>query len=347
MSLWGKNDNVTSGGTVTLDYASGIGTGAGTNFGNAGYAKTGDIIRFGYRGDGGTFYGDAVIKDITSTTAFSIGNTFGLSGDSGGGAAGGFAGTSFYISELPIYTVDDHSFSNKHDTVATYQHIGSNVGDITAEDETAIGQLNIAASYAGSVALSTTGFGEDAIVNGGNEIRITGLGVGYTATTHGSGIGSDTLYADFPGISEASSVYVTSGGAGQFVTITGTGATTVTIGSTISSVISSGDLLTFQGNQIISLESAVTAGIATGDSIQFKRKTGGYDRIIYGISTDTSQDFDGVSTKYRTSGGGWVGVTTYRDCDGNFRVKSEILVAIGGNSGIETGAYGIAYPTPK
>ena len=126
MSLWGKNDNVTSAGTVTLDYASGIGTGAGTNFGNAGYAKTGDIIRFGYRGDGGTFYGDAVIKDITSTTAFSIGNTFGLSGDSGGGAAGGFAGTSFYISELPIYTVDDHSFSNKHDTVATYQHIGSN-----------------------------------------------------------------------------------------------------------------------------------------------------------------------------------------------------------------------------
>ena len=111
--------------------------------------------------------------------------------------------------------------------------------------------------------------------------------------------------------------------------------------------VSSGDLLTFQGNQIISLESAVTAGIATGDSIQFKRKTGGYDRIIYGISTDTSQDFDGVSTKYRTSGGGWVGVTTYTDCDGNFRVKSEILVAIGGNSGIETGAYGIAYPTPK
>ena len=91
----------------------------------------------------------------------------------------------------------------------------------------------------------------------------------------------------------------------------------------------------------------LTAAIAEDDPIYFQRLQGGYDRIIYGISTDTSQDFDGVSTEYRTSGSGWVGVTTYVDCDGNFRVKSEILVAIGGNSGIETGAYGIAYPTPK
>ena len=36
-----------------------------------------------------------------------------------------------------------------------------------------------------------------------------------------------------------------------------------------SASISSGDLLTFQGNQIISLESAVTVGIATGDTLQF------------------------------------------------------------------------------
>ena len=84
------------------------------------------------------------------------------------------------------------------------------------------------------------------------------------------------------------------------------------------------------------MESGVTAGIATGDSIQFKRKQGGYDRQIYGISTNTSLTYDGVSTKYRTHGGGWVGVTTYNDCDGNFRVKSETLVAnstISGDAG--------------
>ncbi len=334
MALWGNDDNIQSPGTVSLDYDTGIVTATGANFGT--YGKAGDVIRFGYRGDEGDYFGDAVIISVSTAQTCSIANTYGLSGAA-------IAGTSYYISELPIYTVDDHTWSNKHDTVATYQHLGESV----AEDSTAVGQLNIAAPYLGQVALSTTGFGEDALVNGGNEIKITGLGVGYTATTHGSGIGSDTLYADFPGVAEASSVYVTSGGSGQFVTITGTGATTVTIGSTISSSISSGDLLTFKGNQIISLESAVTAGIATGDTIRFNRRQGGYDRQIYGISTDTAQTFDDSATKYRTSGSGWVGVTTYVDCDGNFRVKSEILVAIGGNSGIETGSNGIAYSTPQ
>ena len=335
MALWGNDDNIQSPGTVSLNYATGVVTATGANFGT--YGKPGDVIRFGFRGDEGDYFGDAVITSVSTAQTCSIANTYGLSG-------GAIAATSYYISELPIYTAGyDHTWSNKHDTVATYQHLG----DTTAEDSTAVGQLNIAAAYIGQVGLSTTGFGEDAIVNGGNEIKITGLGVGYTATTHASGIASDTLYADFPGIAEATSVYVTSGGSGQFVTITGTGATTVTIGSTLSTGVGSGDLLTFQGDQIISLESAVTAGIATGDTIQFKRKQGGYDRQIYGISTNTSLTYDDSSSAYRTQGSGWVGVTTYVDCDGNFRVKSEILVAMGGSAGIETGSNGIAYPTPQ
>ena len=117
--------------------------------------------------------------------------------------------------------------------------------------------------------------------------------------------------------------------------------------STISVAVAKDSRIMFSNQQLGSLASTISNAVRDNDHLYFQRKTGGYDRIIYGISTDTSQDFDGVSTKYRTSGGGWVGVTTYTDCDGNFRVKSEILVAIGGNSGIETGAYGIAYPTPK
>ena len=79
----------------------------------------------------------------------------------------------------------------------------------------------------------------------------------------------------------------------------------------------------------------------------YSEKNSGYDKIIYGISTNTSLTYDGVTTKYRTGGSGWVGVTTYVDCDGNFRVKSEILVAMGGDAGVTTGANGIAYPTNK
>ena len=64
MTLWGNNDNLTSAGTVSLDYTSGIGTGNGTAFGAVGTGVTGDIIRFGFRGAEGTYFGDAVIQDV-------------------------------------------------------------------------------------------------------------------------------------------------------------------------------------------------------------------------------------------------------------------------------------------
>mgnify|MGYP006246304041 CR=1 FL=1 len=66
MSLWGNNDNLFSGGTVSLNYDNKTVTGAGTTFGNVGAAKTGDVIRFGNRGGGAAaYFGDATIVDIT------------------------------------------------------------------------------------------------------------------------------------------------------------------------------------------------------------------------------------------------------------------------------------------
>jgi len=46
----------------------------------------------------------------------------------------------------------------------------------------------------------------------------------------------------------------------------------------------------------------------------------GVDRIETGVA---------ATTAYAVSHQGWVGVTTYIDCHGNLRVKSETLVAIG------------------
>ena len=93
--------------------------------------------------------------------------------------------------------------------------------------------------------------------------------------------------------------------------------------------------------------------IANGDELIFQRYKGGYDSNIYGISGATSQTFTAVpgtddsKGKFRTGGSGWVGVSTYTDCHGNLRVKSEVLVAMGGTSGvgIQTGTNGIEYPT--
>ena len=112
MSLWGNSDNVTSRGTVTLDYSTKIVTGnaggSGTQFGAVGSAKTGDVIRFGFVGSGGTYFGDAVIKSIASTTSLTIASTTGLSGAA-------IAATTFYVSQLPKYTVNNAKWSEKDD----------------------------------------------------------------------------------------------------------------------------------------------------------------------------------------------------------------------------------------
>ena len=102
MALWGNNDNVTSAGTVSLNYGTGVVTGAGTSFGTVGAGGTGDVIRFGDRF--GTYFGDAVIVGIASTTQVTIGSTAGLSGAA-------IASTSFTVTQCPKYTVLDSKYS--------------------------------------------------------------------------------------------------------------------------------------------------------------------------------------------------------------------------------------------
>jgi hypothetical protein len=68
---------------------------------------------------------------------------------------------------------------------------------------------------------------------------------------------------------------------------------------------------------------------------------------IFGVD-NTEQGVAGVTTvggkasAYKPAHAGWVGVTTYVDCHGNFRVKTETFVAMGrdsaGSGGITTDA---------
>jgi len=102
MALWGNNDAKGSGGTVSLDYDTLVVTGSGTTFGQVGAAATGDVIRFGSRT--GTYYGDAVIVGIASTTQISIASTSALNGAA-------ISGVQFDISELPKYTTFDSAYS--------------------------------------------------------------------------------------------------------------------------------------------------------------------------------------------------------------------------------------------
>ena len=239
---------------------------------------------------------------------------------------------------MPSYTVGDHTYSNKHDTVATYKQFNTAI----ASDFTEINEKNVGiVDGFDGLGITVGSAGQDALLNDGNNILIAAVGSGTVNTDAAvSPVGFSTVFVVAPpGIIADDGNFVTLavGGVSAPQLITGIGATTVSIGGTISAQVNAGSTLTFTGSNIISLASTVTAGIATGDTLTFNRLMGGYDRQIYGISTSSSGD-------YKVGHQGWVGVTTYTDMHGNFRVKSEVLVAM---SGIQTGANGISYPTPQ
>jgi hypothetical protein len=162
MALWGNNDAVGAGGLVSLNYSTGVVTGSGTTFGQVGAAATGDVIRFGSRVGTGTYFGDAVIVGIASTTQLTIGSTAGLSGAA-------IASTSFTVSQLPKYTVLDSSFSEANRASATFEPI-TYVG--TATTNAGIGTNIIPVG----VQTGPTGVDVgDAFISGGSNIVISSI----------------------------------------------------------------------------------------------------------------------------------------------------------------------------
>ena len=113
MALWGNNDNLNSSGTVAFNYSNNTVTGTSTRFGigatsGVGHteAQVGDVIRFG--DTSGTYFGDAVIKGITSTTVLSIASTAGLDGNA-------ISGVQYQISTLPKSSILDSSYGDRLD----------------------------------------------------------------------------------------------------------------------------------------------------------------------------------------------------------------------------------------
>ena len=125
MALWGNSDNVTSTGTVSLNYSTGVVTGSGTTFGTAGNGLVGDIIRFGERAS--TYYGDAVIVDIASPTSCTIGSTMGLSGAA-------IANTRFTVAQCPKSEVLDEHYSEKKTDFDSFVYGVSGIGVSVAND---------------------------------------------------------------------------------------------------------------------------------------------------------------------------------------------------------------------
>jgi len=110
MALWGNNNNIDNVGLITgFSYDTKIVFGAGTSFGETGSASVGDIISVGVRSDVGTYYGNVVIVSIAGTQECAIAHTDALvsEGVADLSAVTSAAGTSFYVSQLPKYTLWD------------------------------------------------------------------------------------------------------------------------------------------------------------------------------------------------------------------------------------------------
>ena len=141
------------------------------------------------------------------------------------------------------------------------------------------------------------------------------IGAGTTFGTAGYGqVGDVIRFGDMAG---------TYYGDAVIVSITGLGA--IFIGSTagLSNNLAVGLATSFEISQLP--KSSIV------DFSYSEKDNDGFDKKMVGVSTSGVENAQGSQW---ATGAGWVGVTTYNDCDGNLRVKKEIMVAM---SGISTG----------
>ena len=337
MALWGNNDNLNSSGTVALNYANKTVTGTGSSFGYAGAghteAQVGDVIRFGQKS--GTYFGDAVIVSIANTQSLTIGSTAGLDGAA-------ISGVQFEISELPKSSVLDQSYSENIALDESLKVVFPGAG-LSTDVSVAVGASMLPINIqqldpASSGFLSQLVQVGDVITNGSDDVSIVSIGTARASSTAFAPVGTSTVFINrltIPGIDSNAALLIGS----EAIQVVSVGTTAVSLASTISVGVGTGDHLIFESIQTIGIASTIKTGIATGASFNIKRLIGGFDKYVYGVSAaDVAAS---ANTSFAAPHAGWVGVHTYRDNLGNLRVKTEVLVAA---SGITTGN-APGYPT--
>ena len=157
MALWGDRVNISvgTGATAYIDSYTkdeALGgypvIGAGSAWGSSGYAQIGDVIRFGNVGNsvagaGGTYYGEAIISNISGTGACYIASTEGIK--SGWSASAGVA-TVFTVSQSPTFAVQDSRWSVRNTDANTYTagvSTGGAANTLATQYETGVGWVGV------------------------------------------------------------------------------------------------------------------------------------------------------------------------------------------------------------
>ena len=349
MALWGNNDNVFSGGTVTLQYGTNRVVGTATSFGNAGSASVGDVISFGTPFDGPkNYHGDAVIVSIASTLELTIDSTAGLS-------HGMIENVQYRITQSPKSATHDPN----HNQMTNSARFRTAKLETTCAQRVGIGSTVIFTAgnpsgnnvAAGDVALY--GFGD--IVTGIASV----VSVGATfVRVNASGISTQVLHYHAHGARAVGQSEVTV--MDRFFNRHDNSVESIQVGDTFQvglNTIGIGTIrkVSFLGvsepnRKILVLDTPlvqavgfreevkVERGIAPGTTIRFigDETESGKEATVIGIAQTGASNASGTS--YQLTSAGWVGITTYTDTHGNARVKKETLVAM---SGITTS---VAYP---
>ena len=333
MALWGNNDNLNSSGTVVFNYANNTVTGTSTRFGigatsGVGHteAQVGDVIRFGDRT--GTYFGDAVIDGITSTTVLSIASTAGLDGNA-------ISGVQYLISTLPKCSILDSSYGDRIDADEELKRVFNMTVGLTTNVSIGSSMLPINISQTdtnGNQFSNVVSAGDFVTINSVN-IPIKSIGSATVVTTQASAVGFKTVFVnatrDVAGPIVTNTAVDVAGNAGSN-SIVALGRTSITLANPLTTLVGVNALVTFTDLFTVGLGATVSAGLATDAILNVDRFQAGYDKYVYGVSGSGLA----TATSYAVPHAGWVGVHTYRDTHGNLRVKSEVLVAM---SGIQTG----------
>ena len=330
-------------GQVVFEVIGSIGAGAGTSFGKGvGFAKTGDILKFG---DviGGTYYGNGIVVGIASTTLCYIASTEGFSSTI---QDTNLAGVDYTVNDQPIWGSQTErwsqgTLSSEEEALAGFVGLAfsmSPTGVATdkfvldgpyTESFNADGEPRVLVGDSISTSLSSGGYG-----GLGNDVSAIGASAKVTIQfgplTQNAAVGVSTVAISTGGINlgdtfQANNICTAINRIGLgtigFAATIGYGLTSgnvVSIGRTVSNVF------TNDGTSVVS--------IAATETVRITRGTGADKVYLGGISTNGTDSSQG--TVYEVAHGGWVGVTSYFDQAGNLRVKTETLVAM---SGIATG----------
>ena len=343
----------TSASDLVYEVIGSIGAGAGTSFGKGtGFAKTSDILKFG-EVIGGTYFGSGIIVGIASTGLCYIASTEGLQT---GLTQANLNGVDYTVNDQPMWV--SGGLSN--------QYAQQTESDAETTDAGRVGLALSASVSAASTTLFTLDepYTEEYNADGKPQIRVgdtlstyvssgswsdittlTAIGadtiikVNTSALTQNAGVGVATVAINTGGIN----VGDTFQGNNICTAVATIGLATVGFAATIGYGLTSGNVIGFSRtvSNVVTGSASVVSIAATDIELRVTRSTGANAVYLAGVSTNGTDSSQG--TKYEITHGGWVGVTSYFDSDGNLRVKTETLVAM---SGIITGNNPVLGPDP-